>query len=139
MLTLRRTEEPADGSDRQKTNLFGRSNLSHKYQRFSWVKNGVTKVKYGYARVSTEDQSVGLQVDALTAAGVTVENIYVETISGAAKDRPQFAACIAALEPGDALVVYKIDRLGRSALNVHQTAAELRQRGVSLVVILGVG
>lgn len=84
--------------------------------------------------MSTDDQNVNLQVDALMAAGVQSENIFVETMSGAARERPQFAACMAALGQGDALVVYKIDRLGRSALNVHQTAEDLRQRGVSLVV-----
>ncbi|MCR9175282.1 MAG: recombinase family protein [Alphaproteobacteria bacterium] len=92
------------------------------------------KLKYGYARVSTDDQNVNLQVDALCAAGVQRQHIFFETMSGTALERPQFKACMQTLEAGDALVVYKIDRLGRSALSVHQTAEDLRQRGVSLVV-----
>lgn len=91
-------------------------------------------MRYGYARVSTDDQSVDLQIDALMAVGIAREHIFVETVSGTARDRPQFQACMASLVAGDTLAVYKIDRLGRSALSVHQTAEDLRQRGVALVV-----
>jgi hypothetical protein len=66
----------------------------------------------GYARVSTADQDFSRQVEALKAAGA--ERIYSEKISGARTDRSQLAKLMASLQPGDAVMVTKIDRLGRS-------------------------
>ncbi len=68
----------------------------------------------GYARVSTGEQDVQLQVDALKKAGCDDSNIFVDKASGARSDRPGLDACIAALEPGDTLLVWRLDRLGRS-------------------------
>lgn len=84
---------------------------------------------YGYARVSTRDQNPGLQVEALRAAGVT--EIHQETGSGA-KARPVLEALLARLEHGDTLVVWKLDRLGRSARSVILAVDDLRSRGVIL-------
>ena len=66
----------------------------------------------GYARVSTTDQQPQLQVDALTAAGCY--RVFTETASGARSDRPTLAQLLDQLRPGDTLVVWKLDRLGRS-------------------------
>jgi DNA invertase Pin-like site-specific DNA recombinase len=68
----------------------------------------------GYARVSTQDQNLTGQLAALKPAGVTADNTYKENISGARADRPQLAKLMARLEPGDIVVVTKLDRLGRS-------------------------
>ena len=67
----------------------------------------------GYARVSTDDQQLHLQLDALTTAGCT-QIFHDEGISGAQVQRPGLDAALAALAPGDGLVVWRLDRLGRS-------------------------
>jgi putative DNA-invertase from lambdoid prophage Rac len=90
--------------------------------------------RWGYARVSTDDQATALQVDALKAAGVPAENIIEEKVSGAAKVRPAFQALLGRLEPGDELVVWKVDRLGRNTLDALQTAERLRAVGIGLVI-----
>lgn len=66
----------------------------------------------GYARVSTADQTPDLQIDALKSAGA--QRIFIETASGAKTDRPQLAAALDYLRPGDTLAVWKLDRLARS-------------------------
>src|SRR5262245_11166798 len=68
----------------------------------------------GYVRVSTKEQKMDLQRDALLAAGVQERYLYEDTASGATQARPGLAACLKALHPGDTLVVWKLDRLARS-------------------------
>ncbi len=68
----------------------------------------------GYARVSTEDQSLDLQTDALAAAGVRPDNLHVEKVSGANAKRPALDFAIKDLREGDTFVVWRLDRLARS-------------------------
>lgn len=85
----------------------------------------------GYARVSTEDQNLDLQRDALRRAGC--EKIFEEKISGrAGTKRPALEAALAYLRPEDQLVVWKIDRLGRSLREMLDTAHGLQERGMKL-------
>ena len=69
-------------------------------------------MKIGYARVSTRDQNVDLQIDALAKQGC--EKIFKEEASGALMQRPVLAEALAYLRPGDTLVIWKLDRLGRT-------------------------
>ncbi|GAS98821.1 resolvase domain-containing protein [Mycolicibacterium canariasense] len=84
----------------------------------------------GYARVSTSRQTTEQQVEALRVAGC--DPIFTEKMSGKRSDRPQLAAALAALEDGDTLVVWKLDRLGRDAWQMLSTIKDLRDRGVVL-------
>ena len=84
----------------------------------------------GYARVSTTDQHLNLQRDALKAAGC--KKIFADRgLSGSAVTRPQLARALKALRPGDTLVVWKLDRLGRSLSHLVATIADLGKRGVN--------
>lgn len=83
-----------------------------------------------YARVSTRDQKLDLQIDAARRIGVPTADIYIETASGVRHDRPTLAKAIAALEAGDTLACYKLDRIGRSLVHVTKLLAELEERGV---------
>jgi DNA invertase Pin-like site-specific DNA recombinase len=82
----------------------------------------------GYARVSTTDQQPQLQVDALTAAGCY--RVFTETASGARPDRPTLAQLLDQLRPGDTLVVWKLDRLGRSLRHLVDSVTGLAERGI---------
>lgn len=79
----------------------------------------------GYARVSTAEQDVRLQLDALRKAGCDETNIFVDKSSGARSDRPGLDACLTALQPGDTLVVWRLDRLGRSMPHLVALVEEL--------------
>lgn len=89
--------------------------------------NSVMKM-IGYARVSTRDQNVAAQREALLAAGC--ETIFDDTISGSTKSRSGLDKAMAALVPGDVLVVWKLDRLGRSMQHVVNTVLDLDRRGI---------
>ena len=82
----------------------------------------------GYARVSTRDQTVALQLDALNAAGCVRQ--FEETASGAQRDRPQLVAALDWMRAGDTLVVWKLDRLARSTKQLIETVEELARRGI---------
>jgi DNA invertase Pin-like site-specific DNA recombinase len=75
-------------------------------------------MKIGYALVSTEEQTVGLQMDALQKAGC--EEIYEEHASGKNTDRPHLSACLKALREDDTLSVWRLDRLGRNLADLIQ-------------------
>jgi DNA invertase Pin-like site-specific DNA recombinase len=83
----------------------------------------------GYARVSTQDQSVTGQLEALTAAGA--HPIYKEKISGARADRPQLAKLMASLKEGDVVLVTKLDRLGRSTRELLDLIARIGKAGAA--------
>lgn len=85
---------------------------------------------YGYARVSTVGQDHAAQVEELKAAGC--DKIFSETVSGAGgRKRPQLAAVLARLEPGDVLTVTRLDRLARSAADALNLLAEIARRGAA--------
>lgn len=82
----------------------------------------------GYARVSTTDQDAALQVDALKAAGCY--RVFVDTISGALEHRPELDKLLDQLRPDDTLVVWRLDRLGRSIRHLIDQLQALADRGV---------
>ena len=82
---------------------------------------------YGYARVSTDGQSVEAQIGALTAAGAV--KVFRETASGAKADRAQLTRAVAALDAGDVLVVTRLDRLARSTLDLLHTLKAVADKG----------
>jgi len=83
----------------------------------------------GYARVSTTDQDLALQLDALAKAGCA--RIFEDKASGAKADRPGLAAALGFVREGDTLTVWKLDRLGRSLPHLIETVNALEARGVS--------
>ena len=84
----------------------------------------------GYARVSTGEQDVQLQLDALKSAGCDEAHLFVDTASGARSDRPGLDACMAVLQPGDTLVVWRLDRLGRSMPHLVTLVEELLRKNI---------
>jgi predicted site-specific integrase-resolvase len=80
----------------------------------------------GYARVSTNEQEVELQLDALRQAGCANEHIFIDKASGARSERPGLDACLRLLEPGDTLLVWRLDRLGRSMPHLVMLIEELQ-------------
>ena len=95
----------------------------------------------GYIRVSKSDgtQTLAPQRDAMIAAGVEPGRIYEDLASGRRDDRPGLAACLKALQPGNTLVLWKLDRLGRDLRHLVNTVEDLRTRGVGLKVLAGAG
>lgn len=87
-----------------------------------------TGYRLGYVRVSTLEQDPALQHDALRAAGV--ERVFTDQASGALTERPQLSAVLEQLRPGDTLVVWRLDRLGRSTSHLIQTVTALEERGI---------
>ncbi len=87
-------------------------------------------MKIGYARVSTKEQSFDLQLDALRKAGC--KKIYQETVSGAKAARLQLDLMLDNLRAGDVLVIWKLDRLGRSLQHLVELVHGLMEKGVGL-------
>lgn len=88
-------------------------------------------MKIGYARVSTADQSLDLQLDALLEAGC--QKIYEEKASGGKDDRPELLKALEMLREGDTFIVYKLDRLARSTLKLIETLDLLNKKGVEFI------
>lgn len=90
-----------------------------------------TGTRLGYVRVSTGKQDETLQHDALDGAKVLKRNRYVDHgVSGTKTSRPGLDALLADAQPGDTIVVYRLDRLGRSTLHIAQLLADLTERGI---------
>lgn len=83
----------------------------------------------GYARVSTEEQLLDVQINALKMFGCQV--VYDEKVSGAGKKRPQLDLAIKELQPGDQLVVWRLDRLARSMEEFHRRLAQIKDAGAT--------
>lgn len=83
----------------------------------------------GYARVSTEDQRLDLQLDALRAAGVHPDNLHVEKISGASARRPALDLAIKDLREGDTLLVWRLDRFARSMRQLYARLDQIHAKG----------
>jgi DNA invertase Pin-like site-specific DNA recombinase len=105
----------------------------------TWL--GPEKPLIGYMRVSKADgsQVLDLQKDALLSAGVSERHLYSDAASGKKDDRPGLSACLQALRDGDTLVVWKLERLGRSLRHLVNVVHDLTSRGVGLRVLTGQG
>jgi DNA invertase Pin-like site-specific DNA recombinase len=87
--------------------------------------------KIGYARVSKYDQDLKLQIDALLNFGCKRDNIFTDHISGAKSERPGLNKCLQALQQGDTLTVWRLDRLGRSIIHLVSLIEAFKTRGIS--------
>jgi len=85
----------------------------------------------GYARVSTDEQNLDLQRDALLKAGVSPIDIYTDKVTGVKAERPGLQAALSHLRNGDTLVVWRLDRLGRSLKHLIETVTTLKNQGVA--------
>jgi len=92
--------------------------------------SSATPIMFGYARVSTNSQDEALQLDALNRAGV--DRIYSDHASGATTTRPALDELLGHLRAGDTLVIWRLDRLGRSLRHLLDVVADLEGRGVAL-------
>lgn len=88
-------------------------------------------MKYGYARVSTKDQVLDLQIDALKKAGCN--KIFLEIAKGAKVDRPEWTSLLDEIKAGDTLVVWKLDRMGRSLPHLIKTVNELISNNIDII------
>jgi DNA invertase Pin-like site-specific DNA recombinase len=84
----------------------------------------------GYARVSTIAQDLQSQLDALEKAGCHKKQVFVDKVSGVKEDRPGLDKCLSILEKGDTLIVWRLDRLGRSVHHLISLVEDLQQKGV---------
>jgi len=98
-------------------------------------------MRIGYMRVSKSDgsQNLDMQKDALLNAGIPLERIYQDLASGRKDDRPGLVSCLKALQPGNTLVVWKLDRLGRDLKHLVNLIDELNKNEIGLKVLTGQG
>jgi DNA invertase Pin-like site-specific DNA recombinase len=85
---------------------------------------------FGYARLSTDDQDLSRQIDALTKQGIPTKAIFMDKVLGAKTDRPGLNECLDTLQPGEFLVVWRLDRLGRSMRQLITLVEDLRNQGI---------
>lgn len=95
----------------------------------------------GYMRISKSDgsQTLNLQKDALVSAGINEERLYQDIVSGKKESRPGLQSCLKALQPGNTLVVWKLDRLGRDLKHLITIVDDLRNRDIGFKVLTGHG
>jgi DNA invertase Pin-like site-specific DNA recombinase len=93
----------------------------------------VIRMLVGYMRVSTEEQTTSLQKDALLKYGVDERNIFADVVSGASKNRDGLNAALKFLKDGDTLVVWKLDRLGRSLAHLISIITSLKEKNIAFV------
>lgn len=84
----------------------------------------------GYARVSRNEQELNLQLDALEKAGCAKDKIFIDKISGAKAERPGLEKCLTSLQPGDTLLVWRLDRLGRSMPHLVSLIEDLKAKKI---------
>ncbi len=98
-------------------------------------------MRIGYVRVSKADgsQVLDLQKNALKEVGISSDRIYEDLASGRKDDRPGLTECLKALQPGNTLVVWKLDRLGRDLKHLIYLIDDLRKKGIGLKVLAGSG
>lgn len=87
--------------------------------------------KLGYARVSTDEQSLDVQITALRAAGVEEDDMYIEKVSAVDARRPQFHAMMKQLQPGDVVHVHSLSRLGRDAGQIRDILTKIKDAGAT--------
>jgi DNA invertase Pin-like site-specific DNA recombinase len=92
-------------------------------------------MKLGYARVSTDDQDMLMQIEALKAAGVKEENIYKEQISRMKKERQELKRMIEYARKGDEIIVFKVDRISRSLKHLEELVEGFEKRGIEFISI----
>lgn len=84
----------------------------------------------GYARVSTLEQNLNLQIDSLIKAGCIRKNIFIDKVSGVKAERPGLKECLEQLKTGDVLIVWRLDRLGRSMVHLVSLIETLKEKQV---------
>ncbi|MEK8130265.1 recombinase family protein [Paenibacillus filicis] len=89
--------------------------------------------KLGYARVSTDDQHLELQIDALRAFGVEDRDMFKEKMTGSKKDRPELERLLAYAQQGDTIVVWKLDRIGRSVKHLIELSEHFKTHNIEFV------
>jgi DNA invertase Pin-like site-specific DNA recombinase len=85
----------------------------------------------GYARVSTDEQNLDLQRDALLKAGVAAKDLYTDKVTGVKSERPGLQTALSHLREGDTFIVWRLDRLGRSLKHLIETVTMLKEQGIS--------
>ena len=90
-------------------------------------------MKYGYARISTKDQSLDMQIDALNNEGC--KKIFSEVAKGARQDRPELTKLLEIVEARDTIVIWKLDRLGRSLHHLVKTVNYLNKNNIGLISV----
>lgn len=106
--------------------------IASRFGRMATTSGMVGLVELGYARVSTLKQDLDRQIEALVAAGVLRERIYVDKMSGATVDRPGLRALLEYARGGDVIVVHTLDRLGRTVRDTLNMIHELSERGIGV-------